>query len=391
MDGARNAAWLKSDAARKKFLLSWSTTYFNLDHSQSKALLQWNGKVLDETSKFSVQDFVLSQDSHSSRMMGVGETKPSSRDIEAGRDAERERDVLLNLSHNNREDDYYRMNGQSATREQGQNGQNQEPYVYQQTDQQPVYGDGSDTPDDDESSSQRDKKKKGLKKSKFNGWANVKARNHFITKVLLIVMALLTYNLLIMIPFLFVETLKKFCQEHWWIYIVFFGCFLAFAIPLGCCPSVSRKSPGNYIMLFFASTFLGLAMGAIAANYEVEEVMMALGATILIVLILAIIAVFSPCDFTMLIGIVVVIALCFFFFGIMMIWYQSRILTIVYCTIGILIASLFIVIDIQMICGGKNRRYQYSEKDYVLASLSLYIDVTTLFMMILGLTGAANG
>ena len=47
--------------------------------------------------------------------------------------------------------------------------------------------------------------------------------------------------------------------------------------------------------------------------------------------------------------------------------------------------------DIQMICGGKNRRYQYSEQDYALAALSLYIDVMTLVMMVLGLTGAARG
>ena len=46
--------------------------------------------------------------------------------------------------------------------------------------------------------------------------------------------------------------------------------------------------------------------------------------------------------------------------------------------------------DIQMICGGKNRRFQYSEKDYVQASLSLYIDVAFLLMMVLGLTGAAR-
>ncbi len=51
---------------------------------------------------------------------------------------------------------------------------------------------------------------------------------------------------------------------------------------------------------------------------------------------------------------------------------------------------IYQISDIQMIWGGKNRRFQYSEKDYVQASLSLYIDVSFLLMMVLGVTGAAR-
>ena len=38
-----------------------------------------------------------------------------------------------------------------------------------------------------------------------------------------------------------------------------------------------------------------------------------------------------------------------------------------------------------MICGGK--KYVYSEKDYALASLSLYVDVAMLLMMTMGIGG----
>ena len=52
----------------------------------------------------------------------------------------------------------------------------------------------------------------------------------------------------------------------------------------------------------------------------------------------------SPCDFTILVGVVVVIVLCFSAFGILMIFFYARLLHMVYCSIGILIASLCIVI-----------------------------------------------
>jgi len=375
MNGAVNAGWLKSDIARKKCLASRIKTYFNVGHSQSEALLEWNDKVLVETSKFSVRDFFLTQNLASEGMDAV-----KKKDVEVGQYEDGVNDARLNLSQNNREDDYYRMNGASSSRAQPQYGQGEQ---YQE------HGSGSYS--GSSSSSGKKKKTKELKKSKFVGWENVRARNHFISKVFFIVLTLLIYNFGIMCLFIFVKPIKNFARKYWWVYIISFICFAVFALVLGCCPSVSRKSPINYIMLFFASTFLGLALGWISASYDIFEVLLAVGVTIAIVFFLALIAIFSPCDFTILIGVVAVIGLCLCAFGIMMIFFYNKWLYIVYCSIGILVASLSIVIDIQMICGGKNRRFQYSEKDYAVAALILYIDIAFLLMMVLGLTGAANG
>jgi len=417
METKLNTSWLKSD--RKK--CHRTTAYFNHDHSLSEALLEWNGKVLDETSTFSIQDFILEQKMSGEDMIsgsnethnlesGCNESRGNENAAVASRGDADANGARLNNSQNNR-DDYYWMNGQqSSTRNQAYNqlepqGYQQQPQGYQQQPQgyqqqgyqqqqqgyqqqgyQPNYGGDGDL----ESQESSQPKKKALKKSKFNGWDNVRARNHFIAKVFVIVMALLMYNFGIMCIFIFVDPVTKFAKAHWWLYIIFFVCFLPFALVLGCCSSVARKKPINFILLFFAATFLGAGMGCVSANYSIDEVLLAVGITILIVMILAIIAIFSPCDFTILIGVVVVIVLCFSAFGILMIFFHNKILYMVYCCIGILIASLCIVIDIQMICGGKNRRFQYSEKDYVQASLSLYIDISFLLMMVLGVTGAAR-
>jgi protein lifeguard len=42
------------------------------------------------------------------------------------------------------------------------------------------------------------------------------------------------------------------------------------------------------------------------------------------------------------------------------------------------------VYDAQLIFGGKHRKYQFGIDDYVFASLSLYLDIINLFLIILG-------
>ena len=52
------------------------------------------------------------------------------------------------------------------------------------------------------------------------------------------------------------DSTGKFCHKSYSIFSV----------------AVSRKTPVNYIMLFFASTFLGAGLGWMSANYELIEV-----------------------------------------------------------------------------------------------------------------------
>jgi len=394
---------LKSDSAKK----TWPrrTTYFNLDHSQSEALLEWNERVLDETTKFSIRDFVLKREcSRGSMTLDEDQGPP----VKVKNHVAIE-DVQLNNSNNNRgsqnqQGEQYQQGQQYPQSPQNQQGQ-QYPQggQYQQSQQYPPgqqyqpgpqyqyaeqyppnTSDGLNGPNNEDSELESGKKK-NKRKTKFKGWESIKSRNHFISKVFAIVMILLIYNFGLMCLFMFVKPLGDFARRYWWMFIVFFVCFLPFNIVLSCCKSVSRKSPINYILLFFAATFLGLGMGCVSANYEIDWVLISVGVVILIVMFLTILAIFLPCDFTMLVGLVIVIAWSLFAFGILMIFFYNEVLHIVYCSIGILLFSIMIIIDIQMICGGK--KYVYSEKDYALASLSLYTDVALLLMMTISIGG----
>ena len=47
--------------------------------------------------------------------------------------------------------------------------------------------------------------------------------------------------------------------------------------------------------------------------------------------------------------------------------------------------SFYIVYDTQLIVGGEHKKIMFHTDDYVLASVSLYLDVINLFLMILRL------
>ena len=59
-----------------------------------------------------------------------------------------------------------------------------------------------------------------------------------------------------------------------------------------------------------------------------------------------------------------------------------------YCAFGILVYSLYIIYDTQLILGQFG--YKYNVDDYCLAALNLYIDIIYLFIRILSLLAAAK-
>lgn len=51
-------------------------------------------------------------------------------------------------------------------------------------------------------------------------------------------------------------------------------------------------------------------------------------------------------------------------------WSPARQIRTLYAALLIILWSMYIVYDTQLILGGKNKRFQYSIDDYVMASLS---------------------
>merc|ERR1712244_171859 len=61
-----------------------------------------------------------------------------------------------------------------------------------------------------------------------------------------------------------------------------------------------------------------------------------------------------------------------------------------YSLAGVVIFSLFIIYDTQLIVGGTHKKHQFTVDDYVFAALNIYLDIINLFLMLLELMGDRN-
>ena len=56
-----------------------------------------------------------------------------------------------------------------------------------------------------------------------------------------------------------------------------------------------------------------------------------------------------------------------------------------YCTLGVIFYSIYLVIDTQLILGGK--RYEMEIDDYILGAIVLYTDIIMIFLYLIRLLG----
>ena len=64
-------------------------------------------------------------------------------------------------------------------------------------------------------------------------------------------------------------------------------------------------------------------------------------------------------------------------------------MSLIYACLGALLFSVYLVVDTQMMMGGKHK-YTISPEEYIFAALNLYLDIINLFMYILQIVAAAN-
>lgn len=155
-----------------------------------------------------------------------------------------------------------------------------------------------------------------------------------------------------------------------------------------CCRSTARNTPINYILLFAFTICMSYYCFVICLFYDRKYVIEALGLTIASTIGLTVYAFKTKTDYTywgfVLFALLFLIPLAALFF------FWSPIYYVLFIIIGgIIIYSLYIVYDTQLILGGLGQSYRID--DYVLAALNLYIDIIYLFIRILQLLGIIQG
>lgn len=112
---------------------------------------------------------------------------------------------------------------------------------------------------------------------------------------------------------------------------------------------------------------------------------MAFGIVTAMVILLALFARFAPCDFT---GCwTLVFVLCITLLLLCILAWIFPIILLLYYSFGVLAYSIFLVIDLQLLMGGKTHRRQFDEEDFIIAALEIYGDIIALFKHLLRCIG----
>ncbi|CAN9513909.1 unnamed protein product [Ophioblennius macclurei] len=220
-----------------------------------------------------------------------------------------------------------------------------------------------------------------------NVFSDSAIRRGFIRKVYFTLMIQLLVTAGFICAFLYWEALKDWTEENDWFSYSLMVAVFVFILALSCCGNLRRRVPINFIALGLFTVLEGLMLGSVTVYYDAEAVLWAVGATALVSLALSVFAMQSKWDFTGLSGSLWVFAWTLVSFALLCAILRSQYVYITYACLGTLLFSLYLVFDTQLILGGKHRKLQLSPEEYVFAALNLYLDIVSIFLLLLQLIG----
>lgn len=136
-----------------------------------------------------------------------------------------------------------------------------------------------------------------------------------------------------------------------WIMYVAIGLMLVVEIAILCFRNVSRTVPTNYICLLIFTLCMSYLVSAICSQIGQHDragqkiVFIAASMTLGIVVALTLYAFTTKTDFTMMGGFLFCFSMIMMIFGIFLCFSYSKIAHIVYCALGCLMYSLYLIYD----------------------------------------------
>lgn len=164
---------------------------------------------------------------------------------------------------------------------------------------------------------------------------------------------------------------------------------LILIIAIMCFKRIARRYPYNYIAMFTFTLFESYIVAFVCSYYDPYVVLCAVLLAFAVTVSLTVYAFKTKSDFTVCGGVLVSVTVSLIMFGFLMIFFHQRYVNIIFCEIAIILYSIFIVYDTQLIAGGRYQEISYD--DYVIGAVMLYVDIIGLFMYILSLLGSKSG
>eukprot|EP00921_Rhytidocystis_pertsovi_P009351 GHVQ01015044.1.p1 GENE.GHVQ01015044.1~~GHVQ01015044.1.p1 ORF type:complete len:247 (+),score=8.78 GHVQ01015044.1:403-1143(+) len=216
------------------------------------------------------------------------------------------------------------------------------------------------------------------------------ARNGFIRKVYGLVCALLSVAAAFCFCCVYIPSLQQWIvKDGLWLVITCTVLFVIIGLFLSCYQPLASSYPYNYICLFSFAACLSVMLGAVTASTSPYIVAQAVLGTAVVVGGLTLFAFQSRYDFTSWYGALTCCLLAFLVFGLLTLFFRkNRWLDIVYCTLGILLFSAYIIMDTALIIG--RGKMSFTEDDYIIAAMILFVDIINMFMHILRLLQRIN-
>lgn len=124
------------------------------------------------------------------------------------------------------------------------------------------------------------------------------------------------------------------------------------------------------------------------ACMSVRDTMVVLEAaamTAAMVIGLTIYAIRTKTDFTMCGGALYIFGMVFLTAMLFAIVFGGHLMNLGIACLGVILFGFYLIYDTQMIIGGKHRRYQFDKERYILAAVTLYLDIINIFLYILAI------
>ncbi|XP_040584491.1 protein lifeguard 2 [Mesocricetus auratus] len=213
---------------------------------------------------------------------------------------------------------------------------------------------------------------------------DMSVRRGFIVKVFIVLSVQLLITIAVISIFVFCKPVRQWIILNRWFMFALFPAVMVVIIVLACCRDIRRQVPANYILLMLFTILEGLLLGSMSVFFKAEEILWAAGATTVVTLTLTLFALQTKWDFTLLNGVLFVLLIVLMIYGIIALVIRSYWVHLVYAALGTLIFSLYLVMDIQMMVGGRYH-YEVDPEEYIFAALNIYVDIINLFIFILDL------
>lgn len=211
-------------------------------------------------------------------------------------------------------------------------------------------------------------------------------RQAFVSKVYSILTVQLVFTSILIGAFVLNPDVKlHFARSQGWMFLGF-AIFIVTYLILVCVESARRSTPLNFILLSILTLGYGLVAAITSCRYDTKIVMFAFIATGISCFLIAAFARSTKFDMTNCGTTLCLLGLAHMLIGTIMVLIlvplgYANVASLVLSIGGALLASLYLIFDLQLIMGG--RKCELSPEEYILGAIMLYTDIIQIFIYLL--------